>query len=197
MKVMTMLDLDEYDILMRNMSTLQECSKDDSDSVNPQYMTYKKMQVINFDGVKTEYVASLGITENQPKSLDSLMVFDGKLTFVEFKNGSMKKEKDKVREKALVSLLIFNDIMGNDISYTRENVDMILVYNDEKNPSSKSKKTYVRESASRDYLKNAFLKKADEEFVRFQLWRLQRLYFHRVHTYRLEEFEKYLEAASE
>ena len=187
-----MYDINQYDILMRNMSTLQKCSEDDSVDDGSCYMTKLSLQTVNFDGVKSDYVASLGMSENQPKSLDALMVANGKLTFVEFKNGSMKKEKDRVREKALVSLLILNDIMGCDISYTRDNVDMILVYNYEKNPPHQPSKKYVRDTPSRDYLKRNILAKAGEEYVRFNLGRLQRLYFHRVFTYNVEEFERFV-----
>ena len=69
---------------------------------------------------------------------------------------------------------------------------MILVYNYEKNPPHQPSKKYVRDTPSRDYLKRNILAKAGEEYVRFNLGRLQRLYFHRVFTYNVEEFERFV-----
>ena len=189
-----MINIDEYDILKNNKSSLKELSKDDSDINNILYMTESDIEAINYDYVKTQYVNSLGLSEETANSVDGIMYNTPYITFVEFKNGKMKNEKRKVKDKIKDSLLIFSDITGKNISFLRENMDFILVYNNEKNPlPNQMTKGYVQESKSRDYIAGNLMKKAKEEFIRFDLERFKKLYFRDVHTYTEVEFEAFLE----
>lgn len=188
-----MINLDEYDIFQTNKSTLQELSKDDSDINNIQYMTDSQTSVIDFDKVKTEYANLLGISEETADSVDALHCFQEEICFIEFKNGNMKNEKKKVKDKIRDSLLIFCDITKKDISYTRENLSFILVYNIQKNPlPNQLKKFSTQEAPSRDFIARHFMNLAQQEYIRFDLERFNKLYFNQVHTYSNKEFDNYL-----
>lgn len=88
---MPMIDVDSIELFKNNKTTLKETSKD---STNKTYMTNSKIKVINFDKVKKDYSKQLGLQE-QPKSNDALFYANGKLTFIEFKNGKIIKSKNK------------------------------------------------------------------------------------------------------
>lgn len=49
-----MSDHNLYDVFSDYKSTLKECSKDNSDPKNVKFMTESQLEVINFDGIKTE-----------------------------------------------------------------------------------------------------------------------------------------------
>lgn len=84
-------------------------------------------------------------------------------------------------------------IVSKDISYTRQAVDFVLVYNLGKNPvPDQMKKEEVRESAKREEIAKYLLGKAGGELIRFDLGKYKKLYFREVHTYSEREFEKYL-----
>ncbi len=91
------------------------------------------------------------------------------------------------------SLLIFNDITGKNIAYTREKVELVVVYNCEKNPlPNQLKKGKTQESPSRTAISDYFTAKGQKELILFDLERYENLYFGRVHTYSPERFEAYL-----
>lgn len=189
-----MINIEEYDIFRDKKSSLKELSKDDSDVDNVIYMTESDAEAINFDSVKTQYVNELGLSEESATSVDGIMYNIPHVTFIEFKNGKMKNEKRKVKDKIRDSLLIFGDITGKSISFIRENIDFVLVYNIEKNPlPNQITKGYVQESESRDYIAGNLMKKAKKEFIRFDLERFKTLYFREVHTYTEAEFKTFLE----
>lgn len=90
-------------------------------------------------------------------------------------------------------MLIFCDIINKDISFTRNNIVFILVYNGEKNPlPNQIKKQVSDESSSRVEIGRHIAQKAKKEFILFDLERFQTLYFKKVHTYTTEQFEEYL-----
>ncbi|MDI9468862.1 MAG: hypothetical protein QM296_01505 [Bacillota bacterium] len=171
-----MICLDAYSIF-ENKSTLRETSKDDSQPGVVQFMTSSNLEVINFDEVKRKYANSLGLPENCAASVDAVIPYGGGVLFVEFKNGRVDNRniKDKIRD----SLLIFLGIIQKDIEYSREKIDFILVYNQEKNPSRIDIGNYV-------------MHKANDELVLFDLKRYKKLYFRNVHTYSQKTFEAYL-----
>ena len=128
-----MIDLNAFQIFANHLSTLKETSIDNRDGTL-QYMTLSTREVINFDGVKEEYIKSLRINE-APKSNDALFD-DGKdcLVFVEFKNGYMDRRKQfAVQKKVYDSMLIFTDITSTGISFMRDHMKYILVYNETAN----------------------------------------------------------------
>ena len=106
-----MININNYDIFLANISTLKETSADTSKSSFIEYMTNSDISVVNFDGVKKMYIKGLGINEG-PKSIDALYVNNNsKIVLIEFKNGKMREEKyfDVVR-KIYDSVFILSDI---------------------------------------------------------------------------------------
>lgn len=81
--------------------------------------------------------------------------------------------------------MIFNDIVDKNISFCRENVNFILVYNESKNPLESGK-----EDSSKARIGKYFASKANRKYVRFDLERFQKIYFQEVYTYTEKEFER-------
>lgn len=186
-----MIDLDEYFIFAENKITLKEASKDDSDISNIQHMTDCELEAIDFDLVKRKYANSLKLSDEVAASVDALLQIGEHIVFVEFKNGKVNNRN--IKDKARDSLLIFCDVAGKTISYMRERVDLIVVYNLEKNPlPNQIEKGRFQESPSRIVIGNYFAEKAQKEYILFDLQRYERLYFREVHTYSKEEFREYL-----
>lgn len=187
-----MVKLDLYPILQNNRCSLKEISKDDSGPNDVQYMTSSEKAVINFDLVKRHYVNQLGLSEDVATSVDAILPFADGILFVEFKNG--KVDNRNIKDKARDSLLIFLEIIGENISFSRNNIDFVVVYNLEKNPlPNQLKKGQLQETPSRVFIADHFMEKAKKEFIRFDLKRYEKLYFKNVHTYPKERFEEYLQ----
>lgn len=184
-----MNDLLSYDVFSQNISNIKDVSKDDSNPKNIIYMSESLKEVIDFDQVKTLYTNDLGLSEEVANSFDALALDDEFFAFIEFKNGKMKNEKQSVKNKIRDSLLIFCDITKKDISFTRNNMVFILVYNGDKNPLPNQLQD---ESSSRVGIGRHMAQKAKKEFVLFDLKRFERLYFKKVHTYTTEQFKEYL-----
>lgn len=181
-----MIPCDEIPIFKSNISTFQETSKD-TDGEVPSCMTDSHVNVINFDKVKECYIKGMELSKI-PCSNDVLYINrSGHFYFVEFKNGEMKKEKIfNVYNKIYDSLLIFNDIIGENISFCRNHVTFILVYNESKNPDGNN---HVKnEDCSKAEIAKHFFKKAKKKYVRFDLERFHKIYFHEVFTYTEKEF---------
>lgn len=166
------------DIFEKNLSTFEAVSEDTNADKS---MIQSKLEVVNFDGVKEDYIKDMGLSEI-PCSNDALYIDkDGKYYFIEFKNGKMNKAIIyNVYNKIYDSLLIFNDLINSNISFCRENVYFILVYNKDKNP----------EDTSRSAIAASISNKANKGFIRFGLEKFKKLYFREVFTYTEEEFEK-------
>ena len=194
-----MIDLNTFQIFTDHLSNLKETSIDKRDGT-PQYMTLSTRDAVNFDDVKKEYVKQLGVSEI-PKSNDALFD-DGKgfLVFVEFKNGFMDRPKQfAVRKKVYDSALIFTDITSTGISYMRDHMKYILVYNETANQGNNSdkdlkekQKTAVQQSPAFDAFAKNMGKYAHEEYVCFGLKIFQDYCFKEVHTYTEAEFNAYL-----
>jgi hypothetical protein len=182
-----MIDINNFPILTRHISTLKETSKDDHNGIVT-YMTNAEAHAINFDDVKSEYVSLLALSES-PKSNDALFINSSDLaTFIEFKNGYFDKPKEfAVRKKVYDSILILNDIINENISFSRKHLDYILVYNESKNPDSK---TSYSSSESRDYIDKTLLGFGNERLIKFGLERFQGYCFKNVYTYTEKEFEE-------
>lgn len=194
-----MIDLNAFQIFVDHPSNLKETSIDKRDG-KAQYMTLSTREAVNFDGVKEEYVKSLGVSEI-PKSNDALFD-DGKgyLVFVEFKNGFMDRPKQfAVRKKVYDSALVFTDITSTGISYMRDHMKYILVYNETANQDNdldeelkKKRKTAVQPSPSFDAIAKNLGRCANEEYVCFGLKIFQNYCFKEVHTFTEAEFDAYL-----
>ena len=127
-----MIKLELYPILLDNRESLRETSKDDSDPNDIQYMTSSETEVVNFDLVKRHYVNGFGLSEDAITSVDAIVPLEDRILFVEFKNGQVNNRN--IKDKARDSLLVFLEIIGENIAFSRSNIDFIVVYNLEKNP---------------------------------------------------------------
>lgn len=190
------IQYDKIALFKENKSSLKETSKD-SDSPNPECMTNSEIEVINFDKVKESYIKDMKLSYT-PCSNDALYIDkNGELYFIEFKNGIIKPHIIfNVYNKIYDSLLIFNDIVGKNISFCREHVNFILVYNEGKNSSedydnkNSSKDCKIKnQDSSKARIGKYFYSKAKKKYIRFGLERFEKLYFHEVFTYTEQEFE--------
>lgn len=174
-------------IFQENLSSFKETSRD-SDGEMPRYMTDSEIQVINFDKVKERYIREMNLS-NTPCSNDALYFGrDQKIFFVEFKNGVMQKQKIfNVYNKIYDSLLIFNDIVEENISFCRQNLYFILVYNEAKNFCEMG--GIEQQDSSKAIISKIIHKKAKKKYVRFGLDRFEKIYFKEVFTYTEKEFE--------
>lgn len=186
-----MINIEEYPIL-NHVVTLKRASKDENED-RIEYMTESQVGVINFDKVKEAYAREKGL-KNHPKSNDALYIQQGDIdTFIEFKNGYMEKRKGpELKEKIYDSLLILTDIIGKNISYTREHLNYILVYNGVKNSDNENinPKTKVQESQSREKISKSVFDCAKGRKIDFGLEKFKGYCFKEVATYTQEEFEQ-------
>ena len=181
--------------------TLMEASKDDK---NGEYMTQSTEKVIDFDKVKEEYIKNIR-PKVTPVSNDVLMKIDNKIYFIEFKNGNIKKKIYNVKRKIFESLLIFSDIIGETISFTRENVNYILVYNGENSKKyiehiieerqkcnlNKLEDDEIQESTAFDKFTSQMAKLANYHMDIFGLDKqFSKMYFKSVKTYDIDEFNE-------
>lgn len=178
------------DYFKDTLSTLKEMSYDSEEKVS---MTDSNIQGYNFDLVKRHYTNSLHLSEEVAKSVDTIYYCEknNSYIFIEFKNGYMKNEKANVRQKVRDSLLMFCDMIHQNISFTRTNVDLILVYNKKKNKKN-SNDAFPANSQNSDYgreeLINHLFDLSDEHEILFGLQIFKTLYFRDVFTYNEEEF---------
>lgn len=183
MSVTAMIDFRNYALLVGNITTLHETSKDASNKDNIQYMTDSNVKVVDFDKVKECY-HNLYAQDNQKdliSSADALAKTSESLVLIEFKNGNMQNsdQKRKVKEKLRDSLLLLSGIIDKSIAYSRVNVDFVLVYNEDKDKSRLSISKHISGNAN-------------EEFIRFDLKRFKHVYLREIHTYTKAEFNRYL-----
>lgn len=182
-------DYNNIPIFKDNMTSFKETSHDKDGKV-PGYMTNSEIQVINFDKVKECYIKDLFLS-NTPCSNDALYIGkDDKIFFVEFKNGALEKNKKmifNVYNKIYDSLLIFNDIVQQNISFCREKLCFILVYNEGKNFCGECEAK--QEDSPKAMISKSIHKKAKKKYVRFGLQKFEKIYFKEVFTYTESEFE--------
>ena len=137
---MTKEAIEKLPEVMQSMTaTLKRCSKDDASS---DYMTESRLLAVNFDRFSKYYCQVVKIAQ-QPKTNDALYCTeDGKWYFVEFKNGSIKK--DEIYRKIYDSLIMLIEAgMIPDYQFSRENISYIL---DETN-------TYTKEQFEQLFVK--------------------------------------------
>ena len=191
------IKLDDFPIFTNHFSSLKKTSLDNRDG-HKKYMTESELTAVCFDDVKDEYVELLGMSEI-PKSNDAL--FDegnGTLVFVEFKSGHIDSQKQfAIRKKIYDSTLIFTDITSTGISYMREQMKYILVYNDAANKNADGRKLpcqreSVPTSEAYDKIAKIFSNYGGREYIGFGLGIFQNYCFKEVHTYTQTEFEEYL-----
>lgn len=179
---------------INHKSTLKAVSYDDKNGV---YMVNFETEVIDFDKVKEEYIKNLKLSDT-PCSNDGLVLgHNGRIFFVEFKNGSLQRETFKLGKKIYDSVLIFTDITGISIGDMRKYIEYVMVYNENANSTFLSNALnqahkQTNEEAEKITLANDLLKLGGEEIILCDLEKFQNYCFKAVHTYTVSEFEAYL-----
>jgi hypothetical protein len=164
--------------------TLEHTSEDSDEIVNPvgrgDFMTSCQKLVVNFDKFKNSITTRFTLNRG-PNSCDALyMHMEDEWFLIEFKNGKIDEEKMyQVRGKIFQSLLLLTEQLNNTIDFTRNNVSLILVYNES------------IEHTARIIIGNALNKLAgNTNFFPFGLDGLQKLFFKGVFAWNKIEFEK-------
>lgn len=187
-------------------SSLEETSYDQD---HGEYMTHSQMQVCAFDKVKEWYVSEKVPKANpNPKSNDALYFGNEECFFIEFKNGKISNEVNyEINKKIYDSLFLLFDLkyrdkkgkMVDSISYTRDLMTYILVYNEENYLKFGSTRQGIegekrQRGVSRSYYRDELYKKmrglAKEEFILFGLDQFKNYLFRNVYTYTEKEFEQ-------
>ena len=122
----------------------------------------------------------------QPKTNDTLYCTeDGKWYFVEFKNGSIKK--DEIYRKIYDSLIMLIEAgMIPDYQFSRENISYILVYNKEKIMQEKQ----IKVNSAKNQIHRHIEQKQEKLFCLFELEKLQGYILDENNTYTKEQFEQ-------
>ena len=181
-----MINLNSKNILTDNMATLKDTSYDKD---NSQYMTNSTFQVVDFGKVKDTYsFKGSGLSSRNMRSNDAVVILDKTsnphFIFIEFKNGNLDRyceelKHEKIRSKINESLWILNDILTETISFDKQNINYILVYNKAKN-SNYALKTTLAKRAGKSFLIGGF--------SRYDI------FFHNVKTVNDDEFKSIAKA---
>ena len=139
------------EIFDKHISTLQKTS---IDTCNGKDMTNSQYPVVDFDEVKDEYIDKNSLKlKDIPSSVDAILKKGNDIFFIEFKNGRLDaKDVYDIRKKIYDTLLIYGDITGNTINYTREFVEFILVCNAERNSKENLAETFQKNKMSESSL---------------------------------------------
>lgn len=165
--------------LKPHICTLRKASMD---TTNRSPMCESQMKVVNFDKIPNEYARGKG-WNGVPKSNDALYIdVQGQWYFIEFKNGTVKKE-DIYRKlyDSLIMLMEWGII--TDFDFIRENVNYILVYNE-------GKYEKIKPSPARDKNYGYFLNLAKQEEKLFDIDQFEKYLFKETHTYTEKLFEE-------
>lgn len=166
-------------IFQNHICTLKRTSLDDT---NRTFMCESEMKVIHFDKIPNDYARGRG-WDGVPSSNDALYISpQGKWYFIEFKNGTIKKEQ--IFRKLYDSLIMLMELgIIPDIDFIRENINYILVYNP--NKADKIHKSSGR-TANYSYIFNL----AEQEEKLFEIEKFEKYLFNETHTYTPDLFEK-------
>ena len=115
---------------------------------------------------------------------------DNELFFIEFKDADLgKKEVAKISRKNYDSLLILLDLLNKTISYSRKNVNYILVYKKDKI----KKFSDIPDASAFDLFSENMSSLAKRAHDIFDLRkRFEHIYFKKVETLTKEQFDKYI-----
>lgn len=161
-------------------ASLKHCAWDDAAQES---MTESNLVAINFDRFSKYYCKKTGV-KRQPKTNDALyLAGDGKWYFIEFKNGTIKK--DEIYRKIYDSLIMLQETeLLPNFSYAREQIAYLLVYNKEKILQDKQ----IKEAEAKDKIHRHMEKKKETIFCLFELEKLKGYLFFDVQTYTKEQF---------
>ena len=129
-----------FETLERYNYTSTSLKNTSYDEINDAYLTDLETLVYDFDKIKDRYVQDIRDCHSALPSFrsnDALYNKNGKLIFIEFKNGCITsgKEKAEVRSKISESLLILTDILDAKLKEMRNVCCYVLVYNKKNNAS--------------------------------------------------------------
>ena len=171
------------------------------DSNNDFHMTNSELEVIDYDLFTKKYCENNFI--RCISSNDGLYLAEnGKMIFIEFKNGGISNVQANIKIKCLTSFIILSDIVKLSRIELKEKLSYILVYNEDKNILSEKEKSKLDMEIIHDHKRcfgvNELIEKSGrflysnlkEEYIRFGLNNLKGFIFNEVHTYTEEEFEK-------
>lgn len=168
--------------LQSMVAGIKRRSYDDS---RKQFMTESSLTVINFDRFSKYYCRQLGIA-NLPDTNDALYITaDGKWVFIEFKNGTIKK--DEIYRKIYDSLIMLIETgIIPDFAYARCRMSYILVYNREVILRDRGETSF----SSRMKIHRHMEHKSDEIFCLFDLEKFKGYLLEDTKTYTKEQFEE-------
>ena len=166
------------DIFVDNIKPLRDISVDGQGETCA-FMTECTNDAVYFDGVMKDYIHDLNVSET-PKSIDALIIReDAQMFFIEFRNGKLdSSDSHEIRQKIFNSVFVLTDIYGKGISYMRDFLSFILVYNESKNASSYS------------IIAQATSKLADAKIVKLGLGCFRNYCFKSVFTYTENELRE-------
>lgn len=157
-----------------------------------------KERCLDFDKIKTVYFKEHGKRHkdlnklkysdypytkmNEFCSNDAVAIFEEMDYFIEFKNKpDLDNKKDRITEKIKDSVLIYLDILDEKLSYTRDNLGYILVYNPSKSDKEIDKINAIIKRYGQKEIDKFGLRANYEDF-----------YFKRVRIMPKEDFEIFL-----
>lgn len=187
--------------------TLKESSKDKHNKTNEEYMSQLEYEIINFDEIKNIYLSKLNPKPSDtPFSNDALFNYNDEWYFIEFKNGTIDNLTNaEIKTKIYDSLLIFLDMIDKNIEYSRNKMNYILVFNEQKIEKNCISKQFNKE----EYLEyNEIPSKNSPSFAditslmddlagnfgraQFGLERYENFLFHKVLTIPKYRFDNYI-----
>ena len=176
---MILKKLTEYAEFRACRKTMMETSYDDA---NDEYLSKDKRTVVDFDDVKTQYTADLGVSNEFAKSVDALFrTNDGYIRLVEFKNGDFVSSE--IVKKVYDSLLIYLDITGQTITDLRENGFFTLVISEDKYGSL----------SAQDKRAMALANSGKQDFTMYGLGKMRGYLVKRVSCMSAERFSRYMD----
>ena len=172
------------ELFEKHHATLKKTSLDDS-TAEKIYMSESGQDVVDFDAVKKDYKERFCCNASDARSCDALLIENEKFALIEFKNGKItdSKEKEKIRSKIGESLLIFNDLVEKNLSFDRNNVHFVLVYNKQKN-----EKFEIDRKSSLNKFNGILANKAADSYL-LEGFKHYQFMFKNVRTVNEEEFK--------
>ncbi len=160
-------------LFFKNQALLKDTS---TDTQNAENVTGSDVVVVNFDRVAEDYIRTFAPGCMRPCSVDALALVNDRLAFIEFKNG--KVDAQEIRQKVKFSLLIFCDLVGRQIQFTRQYMDFYLVAPPPA-PKDHKEKMAIQLEEKAGHIRHA----------RINVKRhFETLYFHNAYNYTKEEF---------
>lgn len=178
-------------------SSFHETSYSDAGSLYLYKEDQKDTEVINMDAIAQKAYRRIRFPESNSRedsisTNDAFMICgDNKWYFIEFKDQKLKTLKDSISKKAYCNWHMLLDIIyemkrdkclsafwyDDPIRFARENVILILVVSEEKNPMDAKR---IQDSIT-----------AGQKYVPVFLEKLQKYVYHNVYLYTPATFEKY------